>query len=424
MKKEPERPRKKITGTDIARAAGCSQSSVSKVMNNHPHVSEELRKKVMETAAELNYDWNPRRKLQRVALILPAPWRFRLDGYVASLLDTLIYVLYRRDIRMEIVQEDDLDVLQSHVFDGGISISWEPELTGAWFERFQLPLVRINTNPELSGRARKLAYVNMDSERSMRILLEKLYSLNHRRIILLAPDPREIEQKRKRYTGFCNYLREKHVIRPEQRCIFDMRAHSFEENRVLLKQAVSDGATALIAVDEGAARNALNLIESLKLNVPGRISVVSWEQKDVLSYFDPPISGMSIDYTQLSEAAVDLLSALCRGEEVSDAYFPFRMIERESVAPAYRKKTRGQLAQRILEMLKNGSETRSRIASALGVKPYSGHFSRTLLELLNSGRIAYGEKSGDGRNRLLQLAPENGGKVTHSSMMDAVIAAL
>ena len=395
--------RRKITSTDIARAVGCSQSSVSKVINNRPFVSEQLRGKVMKAMAELNYAGNPRRRLQRVALILPAPWRFRLDGYVATLLDTMIYVLYRQNIRIEIVQEDDLDVLLNHVFDGGISISWEPDLTSAWFERFQLPLVRINTNPELSGRMEKLAFVNMDSEKSMRILLDKLYSMGHRRIILLAPDPQETEQRRKRYTGFCNYLKMKHVLHPEQRCIFGMREHSFEENRALLKQAVSDGATALIAVDEGAARNSLNLIESLKLSVPGKISVVSWEQKDVLSYFNPPITGMSMNYTQLSEAAVGLLSALCRGESVSDIYFPFQLIERESVAPAYRKNARGKLPQRLLALLKNGPETRPRIASALGVKPYSGHFNRMILDLLASKQIVYGEKTASGRTRLLQL---------------------
>ena len=403
MSAELEITPRKITGTDIARAAGCSQSSVSKVMNGEPHVSEFLREKVLEQARRLNYRTGNVGYLRRVALILPAPWRFRLDGYVAALLNALIYVLHRRNIQMEIVLEDTLSTLRSHVFDGGISISWEPGLTADWFAHFELPLVRINTNPELSGKRERLAYVNMDGEGSMRILLDKLYSLDHRRITLLAPDPREIEERRARCQGFYKYLHAKRILRPEKRCIFSMRDNSPEENLALLKQAVSDGTTALIAVDEGAARNALVLIEKLRLNIPGRISVVSWEQKDVLPYYNPPITGMSMDYTRLSEAAVDLLDALCRKEKVSDVYFPFRLIERESVAPAYRKKHRGKLPQRILELLAGGPEPRARIASALGVKPYSGHFNRTLIELLNAKKIAYGPKTPAGRNRLLQL---------------------
>ena len=395
---------KKITGTDIARAAGCSQASVSKVMNDDPHVSEFLRRKVLEQARRLNYQTRGGGNLHQVALILPSPWRFRLDGYVAALLNAMIYVLHHRNIQMEIVLEDHLNMLLPHVFDGGISISWEPGLTTDWFEHFELPLVRINTNPALAGKRNLLAYVNMDSGKSMCILLDKLYSLDHRRIILLAPDPQEIEERRARCQGFYSYLRSKRILQPEKRCIFGMRDNSMEQNLLLLKQAVSEGATALIAVDEGAARDALALIEKLHLNIPGRISVVSWEQKDVLPYYNPPISGMVVDYTQLSTAAVDLLAALCRGESVSDVYFPFRLIERESIAPAYRKKRRGQMPQRILDLLANGPDTRAHLASALGMKPYSGHFSRIILELLNSKQIVYGQKAPAGRSRLLQRA--------------------
>ncbi len=395
--------RKKITGFDVAAAVGCSQSTVSKVMNDQARVSEFLRGKILAAARKLNYNINSRGKLHRVVLILPAPWRFRLDGYVASMLNAMTYVLYQRHIKMEIVQEDDLDVLLNHTINGGISISWEAELTSAWFDRFQLPLVRISANPALSHQEKLLAHVNMDGEKAMHFLLDKLYDLGHRRIILLAPDSREIEERRARYQGFFKYLKNHHIQHPENRCIFGMREKTFEENLALLKHAVSGGATALIAVDEGAARNALLLIEKLKLNVPGRISVVSWEQKDILPYFNPPVTGMAIDYTQLCEKAVDLLAALCRGERVADVYLPFKLIERESVAPAYQKKTKVKLGHRILELLRHDPETRTGIASALGVKPYSGYFNRTIRELLDDQRIAYRKNSASGKARLLTI---------------------
>ncbi len=398
---------KKITGTDVARAAGCSQATVSKVINNSPDVSEFLRGKVLEQARRLGY-FAKSNRLRRLAVILPAPWRFRLDGYVAQLLNAVIYVLHRRAVRMEIVLEDDLNALTSRTIDGGISISWEPDLTARWFDHFQLPLVRINSNPALYRQEHLLAHVNMDSARSMALLLDKFYQLGHRRIFLLAPDAMEIEQRRTRYQGFCDYLRSRRVQHPEQNCIFGMRDNSFDKNLALLKQAVSNGATALIAVDEGAARNALSLIEKLKLNVPKRISVVSWEQKDILPYCAPSVTGMAMDYTQLAEAAVDLLSALCRGEKVSDIYFPFRMIERESVGPVYKRKTRGKLPERILRILARGPITRTSLAAELGMPPYSGYFSRTILSLLNSKKIVYCPQASSGRNRLLTLALPHG----------------
>ena len=390
----------KVTSTDVAKAAGCSQASVSKVLNNQGQVSEHLRRKVLEQARKLNYDWR-RDKLRRLAVILPASWQIRQDDYVAALLNAL---LYQRNIQVEFVPTNDLARLRSRAIDGGISIAIEPGLTAAWFAKFQLPLVRINANPVFDRADSLLAHVSMDSGRSMRILLEKLYSLGHRHILLLAPEPMEIEQRRARYQGFFDYLKSHRVHYPEKNCIFDMRSNSFEQNLALLKQAVTNGATALIAVDEGSARDALNLIEKLKLNVPKRISVVSWEQKNVLPYFDPPITGMAMDYTQLSEAAVDTLTTLCRGERVSDVYFPFQLIERESVGPVFKRKTGSKLTERILAVLADGPETRTDLAAALGVKPYCGYFNRAVRDLLNEKRIVYRKKETAGRKRFLSLS--------------------
>ena len=392
----------KVTSTDVARAAGCSQASVSKVLNGQGHLSEPLRRKVLEQARKLNYGWR-RDKLRRLAVILPAAWQIRPDNYVAALLNAMVYVLYQRNIQVEFVPMNDLERLRSRAIDGGISIAIDPGLTAAWFEKFQLPLVRINANPVFDQPDSLLAHVNMDSAKSMSLLLEKLYSLGHRHILLLAPETIEIEQRRARYQGFFDYLKSHRVHHPEKNCIFGMRSNSFEQNLALLKQAVSNGTTALIAVDEGAARDALNLIEKLKLNVPKRISVVSWEQKNVLPYFDPPVTGMAMDYTQLSETAVDLLSALCRGEKVSDVFFPFRMIERESVGPVFRRKTGSKLTERILAVLADGPETRVDLAAALDLKPYCGYFNRAVRELLNEKRIVYQKKETPGRKRLLSL---------------------
>ena len=392
----------KVTSTDVAKAAGCSQASVSKVLNNQGQVSEHLRRKVLEQARKLNYDWR-RDKLRRLAVILPASWQIRQDDYVAALLNALVYALYQRNIQVEFVPTNDLERLRSRAIDGGISIAIEPGLTAAWFAKFQLPLVRINANPVFDPQDSLLAHVNMDSAKSMRLLLEKLYSLGHRHILLLAPETMEIEQRRARYQGFFDYLKSHRVHHPEKNCIFGMRSNSFERNLALLKQAVTNGATALIAVDEGSARDALNLIEKLKLNVPKRISVVSWEQKNVLPYFDPPITGMAMDYTQLSEAAVDLLAALCRGESVSDVYFPFQLIERESVGPVFKRKTGSRLTERILSILGEGPETRVDLADALDLKPYCGYFNRAVRDLLNEKRIVYKKKETGGRKRFLSL---------------------
>ena len=59
--------------------------------------------------------------------------------------------------------------------------------------------------------------------------------------------------------------------------------------------------------------------------------------------------------------------------------------------------------------LADGPDSRSHIATVLGVKPYSGYFSRIILELLKSKRIVYGRKSISGKAHLLQLPEQTPG---------------
>ena len=41
--------------SDIAKKAGVAKSTVSRVINHHPHVSDETRQKVMDLINELDY---------------------------------------------------------------------------------------------------------------------------------------------------------------------------------------------------------------------------------------------------------------------------------------------------------------------------------------------------------------------------------
>ena len=63
--------------SDIAKKAGVSKSTVSRVINHHPYVSDETRKKVMDLIAELDYMPNQlardlsRGKTQKIGVVIP-----------------------------------------------------------------------------------------------------------------------------------------------------------------------------------------------------------------------------------------------------------------------------------------------------------------------------------------------------------------
>src|SRR3982751_7102689 len=57
LRKAAAKPKGRVTMTDIARAAGCSQATVSFVLNNSPGIrlSRQTRERVIEAARALGY---------------------------------------------------------------------------------------------------------------------------------------------------------------------------------------------------------------------------------------------------------------------------------------------------------------------------------------------------------------------------------
>jgi len=54
----PDPACRRPASTDVARLAGVSQKTVSRVMNGEPHVSDDVRARVMQAAAQLGYRRN------------------------------------------------------------------------------------------------------------------------------------------------------------------------------------------------------------------------------------------------------------------------------------------------------------------------------------------------------------------------------
>ena len=222
MKKKQNISQKKVTSLDVARAAECSQSSVSKVLNDRPHVSGYLRRRILAAVQELDYNMDPHGYLRRIALIIPKKISAQ-DTYTRELINAMIYILADRKIRMEFVLDNDLDALQGQVISGGISICLNTSLPEMWFERFQIPLVQINMYPDLIRSYPMMAYVFADGVKSMKDLLDMLYAQGHRNIVLLAPNAQWVEEMRARYQSFYNYLKSHRVQNPEQRPLHSCR---------------------------------------------------------------------------------------------------------------------------------------------------------------------------------------------------------
>ena len=279
--------KKKVTSTDIARAAGVSQSTVSMVLNRKYNVSfsKETVKKVEEAAEELGYVL-PRRKTRKesrrekllvvfcsnltnpyyVMLLQGIELRAKEQGYGLFVCNT------QRDLRME---ERYLKMM-NELHPVGIIYTCNP--SHCFMDRVEKLADEIPEHLNVDA-------VELDNSKLGRIMARHLLELGHRKVAYIAP-PLTVRQKQrsKRVEGFLKEferagLKDQVIIKAADEEIDLDIAHidseykiGYELTRELLEE--QRDVTAIVGLNDMIAFGILDALQEAKLKVPGDVSVM------------------------------------------------------------------------------------------------------------------------------------------------------
>lgn len=124
-----------VTIKDIAERAGYSKATVSRVLNNHPYVSDEVRQKIQAVIKELNYTPNLVAKelsagiTNKIAVVIPHNRHPYFTQLLHGMLDeskkTNHNLLLLHSGYNELSEREYLEQLRGHAFDGIIFTSRE-----------------------------------------------------------------------------------------------------------------------------------------------------------------------------------------------------------------------------------------------------------------------------------------------------------
>ena len=193
---------KKVTTTDIARAAGVSQTTVSVVLsgNSSIAISDATRKRVIETAKEMGYERRPRNR-RSTGKRLPGSHigRSRLIGLMVPSLGDLYYANivkyvenYASMMGYEVVicdvkrkREREAFRLQSLLAMGvdGVIVAYTPsDIASLRIISRSVPVVILGESPTNCG----IHTIGINSYRCGEMMASFLYELGHRDIALLT----------------------------------------------------------------------------------------------------------------------------------------------------------------------------------------------------------------------------------------------
>lgn len=320
----------------IARETGVAISTVSRALNGHPHVNEQTRRRVQDTANRLGYKPSVAARALRgsgtrtVGVVLPDMMNHFYARTVSVLQDQLeerglgvVLTVTNNDGRRE---REALDRLGSRQVDGIIIV---PTLMRTPPSPDGVPLVELNRQ---SSRA--VDKVGYDESEGSYALVRHLVEQGHRSVGYIGGEG-AFTTTRNRIAGYRRALAEDGIeARPEW---FQLRTHTRAWGAEATARILDlpQPPTALFAASSEIALGFLSEARHRGLHLPDDLSLVAFGDPDWYEVVSPAITCYDQPIAQCASIAVQMLANRMAGTSSGDptkVVVAGRLVLRDSVA--------------------------------------------------------------------------------------------
>ncbi len=309
---------KKMTIDQVAELAFVSRSVVSRVLNDHPNVSDEARGRVLRVIEEHDYRpssvarslatdrtfeigvLTPRR---RGAALANGFWSLLHSGIFEQCIERGYFVSLSM-ISPEMSHDVSDRILNDRRLDGYILLTQEVsnQVADALRER-EVPTVLVGYDPACPTEWPSVDVDNFDGAYQA---TEHLHCLGHRRIaaILGRLDMRESEDRR---DGYRQALEAAGVPVEERRMAIG--DYSQQGGFDIMSRWIEEGleATAVFCASDMMAMGALLALRRAGVAVPEEVALVGFDDLPVVRYIDPPLTTVHQPIYEKGECAANLL---------------------------------------------------------------------------------------------------------------------
>lgn len=347
--KSPRRLRAAVTIRDVARRAGVSSMTVSRVINGEKNVRAATREAVLTAVRQLNYQPNPLARslaggeLIRIGLLYSNPSAAYLSEFLVGSLEQAS----RSNIQLTVEKCDaeggEKAAAEKLVAMGMDGVILPPPLCDSEtavrvLAATQTPVVAVATGrppPDACG-------VRIDDYEAARAMTRHIAGLGHRRIGFIKGHPNQTAS-RQRYEGYRAALEETGAsVDPElvRQGYFTYRS-GLEAAEQLL--ALAQPPTAVFASNDDMAAGVVAVAHRMRLDVPRDLTVCGFDDTALATTIWPELTTIRQPIAQMSREAVSLLTEEIRSRRAGEtpkhpqAVLDFALIRRQSDGPPRRR---------------------------------------------------------------------------------------
>lgn len=331
---------------DVARLAGVSHQTVSRVLNELPNVRPATRQRVEQAIKQLRYTPSQAaralvtRRSRTIGLITTGGPDYGPSSTALGFNEAARDARYA--VSMASMLESDPTslrqavelLLRQNVEAIVLIAAHRGALDAVRGIELGVPLVAVE-----SSRRDGFHSVSIDQYQGTRILVDHLVGLGHRRIAHLA-GPTDSVDALERMRGWRDALSEHGLVAREPLVGDWTPASGFRLGRELVADRAGGGGhgdggfTAVFAANDQMALGVIHALTEHGLRVPDDVSVVGFDDIPEAEHFAPPLTTMRQDFPELGRTIMStLLEVLTDATSVGDVRSVPELVVRESSAP-------------------------------------------------------------------------------------------
>ena len=332
-----------MTIKDLAAQTGYAVATVSRVLNNHPNVSEKARAVIMEAVEESGFQLNANAKQlkqQRATSILVV-----VKGTANEMFSELLEIIQscvaqtQYPLFVDYLDEESNEVRRAVqlcrekkplgiLFLGGNTHNFQAD-----FGKIDIPCVVV-TNSMARLDFPNLSSVCVNDREACRCAVDSMIAHGHEKIAVIGGERIVSDTGRARYEGCLESL-QSHEFAFDPNRDYKAVRFSYQGGYDAAVDLLKNGRnyTAMFAAADVMAIGAIRALHDNGLRVPEDVSVMGFDGLALGSYLVPQLSTVAQPARLMAHRAVEMLIAQIEGEQQSvHETVPFELWERESVA--------------------------------------------------------------------------------------------
>lgn len=330
-----------MTIKDLAAKTGYAVATVSRVLNNHPNVSEKARQVIMQAVEESGFQLNVNAKQLKqqhattILVVVKGTGNELFGELLESIQSQVAQTQY--PLAVDYLDEDENEVRRAVqlcrekkplgiLFLGGNTHNFLAD-----FDKIDVPCVVV-TNDMSSVEFPNLSSVSVDGRRACRKAVESLIGQGHRRIVVVGGERVLSDTGRQRFEGCLEALHE-HGIEFDEDLDYRGVRFSYQDGYDATRKLLDDGRefTALFAVADVMAIGAIRALRDVGKHVPEDVSVVGFDGLPLGSFLVPQLTTIVQPVQQMAQRSVEMLiSSIEDGSIARHETVPFALLQRES----------------------------------------------------------------------------------------------